>query len=108
MDPILTGEDEYKDRDLVPNTGPYLAGDFGPVPVISPEYHQSVAGSSVSLGSGTTMDSPRLDQAVPELPKKSTYTNVGKYSSANDNTSSPAHTASSTPALIKHSDRNPY
>ncbi|KAF9937793.1 Serine/threonine kinase [Mortierella alpina] len=79
MDPILTGEDEYKDRDLVPNTGPYLAGDFGPVPVISPEYHQSVAGSNVSLGSGTTMDSPRLDQAVPELPKKPTYTNVGKY-----------------------------
>ncbi|KAF9964470.1 Serine/threonine kinase [Mortierella alpina] len=76
MDPILTGEDKYKDRDLVPNTGPYLAGDFGPVPVISPEYHQSVTGSNVSLGSGTTMDSPRLDQAVPELPKKPTYTNV--------------------------------
>ncbi|KAF9560754.1 Serine/threonine kinase [Mortierella alpina] len=76
MDPILAGEDEYKDRDLIPNTGPYLAGDFGPVPVINPEYHQSVAGSNVSLGSGTTMDSPRLDQAVPELPKKPTYTNV--------------------------------
>ncbi|KAG0261804.1 Serine/threonine kinase [Mortierella polycephala] len=76
MDPILTGEDEYKDRDLVSDSGPYLAGDFGPVPAISPDYRQSVAGSSASLGSGTTMDSPQLEQAILELPKKPTYTNV--------------------------------
>ncbi|KAG0276288.1 hypothetical protein BGZ95_007738 [Linnemannia exigua] len=77
MDPILTGEDDYKDRDLVSNSGVYLAGDFGPVPVIQPSYG-SVTGSTVSLSSGTTMDSPHLDQALQELPKRPAYTNLGK------------------------------
>ncbi|KAF9108200.1 Serine/threonine kinase [Mortierella sp. GBA35] len=76
MDPILTGEDDYKDRDLVSNTSLYLAGDFGPVPVIQPSY-ASVTGSSVSLGSGTSMDSPHLDNALLELPKRPAYTNLG-------------------------------
>ncbi|KAF9935044.1 Serine/threonine kinase [Linnemannia zychae] len=76
MEPILTGEDDYKDRDLVSNTSVYLAGDFGPIPVMQPSYG-SVAGSSVSLGSGTTMDSPHLDQALLELPKRPAYTNLG-------------------------------
>lgn len=79
MDPILTGEDQYKDRDLVSTSNVHLAGDFGPVPVPMPDYqHQKVAGSSASLGSGS-MDSPRLDQAMLELPKKPAYTNLGKF-----------------------------
>ncbi|KAG0090897.1 Serine/threonine kinase [Podila epicladia] len=79
MDPILTGEDQYKDRDLVSTSNVHLAGDFGPVPVPLPDYqHQKVAGSSASLGSGS-MDSPSLDQAMLELPKKPAYTNLGKY-----------------------------
>ncbi|KAF9328976.1 Serine/threonine kinase, partial [Linnemannia elongata] len=82
MDPILTGEDDYKDRDLVSNSGIYLAGDFGPVPVIQPSY-SSVTGSTVSLGSGTTMDSPHMDQALLELPKRPAYTNLGKWNNAN-------------------------
>jgi len=75
MDPILTGEDEYRDRDLVSTSNIYLAGDFGPVPVQMPEF----TGSTVSLGSGTTMDSPQMDTTLLELPKKPVYTNLGKW-----------------------------
>lgn len=77
MDPILTGEDDYKDRDLFPNTGQYLAGDFGPVPSANPQY-QAVSGSITSSGS---LNSPQMESATPlELPKKPVYTNLGKYS----------------------------
>jgi classical protein kinase C len=79
MDPILTGEDDYKDRDLFPNTAQYLAGDFGPVPITSPQY-QNVAGSTLSLYSGTALNSPQMDSTPLELPKKPAYTNLGKYS----------------------------
>ncbi|KAG0053495.1 Serine/threonine kinase [Gryganskiella cystojenkinii] len=81
MDPILTGEDEYKDRDLIPTSNVLLAGDFGPVPVQRPAVDNTLfAGSTVSLASGTTMDSSgMMDSTLLELPKKPAYTNLGKY-----------------------------